>query len=369
MLRPRDAADLAEIIAGAAGPLEPFAGGTKRAVGRPVSAEPLDLSALSGIVDYEPRELVLTARAATPLDELERVLAEHGQRLVFEPPDWTGLLGSSGRPTLGGALAANLSGSRRIAAGAARDHLLGVRAVSGSGERFTAGGRVVKNVTGYDVPKLLAGSWGTLAVLAEVTVRVHPSPEYECTLQFDETDAAAAVRSMSAALGSQCDVCAAAFRPGAGVALRLEGFRVSVVAREAMLRDRLRAPQAARLEGEDSQAFWRRVGSVEPLASSPVVWRLSVPPSDAPRIIERLAALDYLLDWGGGLVWIAAEQADPERVRAAVTRGHATLIKAPAAVRAATAVFQPLAPALAALTSRVKAALDPRGRLNPGRMD
>ena len=182
MLAPRDEADLAELVAATRAPLEPVAGGSKRCVGRPVAAEALDLSALRGILDYEPRELVLTARAATPLEEIEGALAAHSQRLAFEPPDWTRLLATRGRPTLGGTLAANASGSRRITAGAARDHFLGLRAVSGRAERFKAGGRVVKNVTGYDLPKLLAGSWGTLAVLTEVTVRVHPAPEQDRTL-------------------------------------------------------------------------------------------------------------------------------------------------------------------------------------------
>ncbi|MGH8259270.1 MAG: FAD-binding protein, partial [Steroidobacteraceae bacterium] len=239
MLQPRDEADVAEIIATTDCPLEPLAGGSKRAVGRPVTGEVLDLGALRGILSYEPDELIITARAATPLDEIEAALRAEGQRLAFEPPDWTALLAapampgattatadaplSAVRPTIGGVLAANASGSRRLTAGAARDHFLGFRAVSGRAERFKAGGRVVKNVTGYDLPKLLAGSWGTLAVLTEVTVRVHPLPECERTLLLALAAPSAAVGALGAALASACEVSAAAFSPRFGAALRLEG--------------------------------------------------------------------------------------------------------------------------------------------------
>lgn len=368
MLKPRDEADIAEIVATASGPLEPVAGGALRGVGKPVAAEPLDLSALSGIVDYEPHELVLTARAATPLEAVEVALGACAQRLAFEPPDWTRLLGAAGKPTLGGVLAANLSGPRRVTAGAARDHFLGFRAVSGRGERFKAGGRVVKNVTGYDLPKLLAGSWGTLAVLTEVTVRVHPAPEHERTLLLPVREPRAAVRSMADALASSCDVSAAAFLPRKGVGLRLEGFLPSVNSRAAQLLMLLGGPDVLWLEAEDSRRWWTEVGAAASLAAHPIIWRLSVPPSDAARVIETLAPQDYLLDWGGGLIWIGAAEADTERVRGALQSGHATLVKAPREVRAATAVFQPPPGPLAAVTARVKAAFDPSGRLNPGRM-
>jgi glycolate oxidase FAD binding subunit len=375
MPQARDEAEVAEIIASTHYALEPVAGGSKRSIGRPVHAETLDLAPLRGILEYEPEELVLTARAATPLAEVEATLRERGQRLAFEPPDWSALLGSDGmpgRPTLGGVIAANASGSRRLTAGAARDHFLGLRAVSGRGERFKAGGRVVKNVTGYDLPKLLAGSWGTLAILTEVTVRVHPLPERERTLVVPLADAASAVRAMSAALGSTCEVSSAAFAPLIGVALRLEGFEPSVRARSQMLCEVLTDASAAAdhrwLEDEDSRRWWRAIGAVHSLARHPVVWRLSTAPSEAPRIIEQLEPQDYLLDWGGGLIWIGAASADAGRVRGALASGHATLFKAPREVRAATAVFEPLPAPLAALTARLKAAFDPNDRLNPGRM-
>ena len=372
MLKPRDEAEVAEIIAATRGPLEPIAGGTKRAIGRPVEAETLELGALRGILDYEPEELVITARAATPLAEVEAALREHRQRLAFEPPDWTALLGTHAGATLGGVIAANASGSRRLAAGAARDHFLGFRAVSGRGERFQAGGRVVKNVTGYDLPKLLAGSWGTLAVLTEVTVRVHPLPECERTLVLAAHGAGEALRLMSTALGSPCEVSSAAFAPRLGVALRLEGFAPSVAARSRALEEAL-SPEAGVadrywLEEEASSRLWHEVGGAQSLARYPIVWRLSIAPSDALRLLERIEAEDYLIDWGGGLVWIAASQADPGRVRRALEGGHATLFKASREVRAAIPVFEPLSAALAALTARVKASFDPACRLNPGRM-
>jgi glycolate dehydrogenase FAD-binding subunit len=372
MLKPRDEAEVAEIIATSRGPLEPIAGGTKRAVGRPVDAEALELGAISGILDYSPDELVITARAATPLREVEAALREHRQRLTFEPPDWTALLGTRAEATLGGVIAANASGSRRLAAGAARDHFLGFRAVSGRGERFQAGGRVVKNVTGYDLPKLLAGSWGTLAVLTEVTLRVHPLPECERTLVIASSDPSQAMRVMSAALGSACEVSSAAFAPRLGVALRLEGFAPSVAARSHALNGALGPDAGAAdrywLEEEASTRFWHEVGGAQSLARYPIVWRLSIAPSDAPRVLERIEAEDYLLDWGGGLVWIAASQADPTRVRGALEGGHATLFKAPREVRSTIPVFEPLSASLAALTARVKASFDPACRLNPGRM-
>ncbi len=368
MLRPRDEADVAEIIATTTCPLEPVGGGSKRGIGRPVAGEILDLSALNGVVEYEPDELVLTARAATPIEVVAQALGPHAQRLAFEPPDWTRLLGAAGKPTIGGILAANVSGPRRVTTGAARDHFLGFRAVSGRGERFKAGGRVVKNVTGYDLPKLLAGSWGTLAVLTEVTVRVHPAPAHERTLFLPGMPLASAVRSMTDALASACEVSSAAYLPRRGVGLRLEGFLPSVSARAAALLALLGEPSASWLDGEDSRQFWSEIGAAESLVAQPIVWRLSVPPTDAVAIVERLAPQDYLLDWGGGLIWIGAAEADPERVRAVLRRGHATLVKAPHEARAALAVFQPLSGPLAAVTARVKAAFDPSGRLNPGRM-
>ena len=369
VLRPRDAADVAEVVAGARRPLEPAGGGSKRAIGRPVDADLLDLGALAGISTYEPAELVLTARAATPLATVDATLAAHGQRLAFEPPDFGVLLGSVGAQTIGGVLAANLAGSRRVAAGAARDHFLGFNAVSGRGERFKAGGKVVKNVTGYDLPKLLAGSWGTLAVLTDVTLRVTPAAELDRTLVVASGTPAASVAILRAALGSPYDVSAAGFDPARGTLLRIEGFAASVTARTDALCAELRVTPVEVVDGAASRLLWHAHASLGALAASPVVWRISVPPADAPAVLERLKPDRYLLDWGGGLISAAFQAVDAARVRAAFGAGHATLLKAPAAERAVTAVFQPQPPVAAAAAARLKAAFDPRGVLNPGRMD
>jgi glycolate oxidase FAD binding subunit len=373
LLAPRDAADVAEILGTHAGAVEPVAGASKRAVGPPVDADVLDLSALAGIVAYEPAELVLTAHAATPLRDIATALAAEGQRLAFEPPDFGPLLATSGAtagaPTLGGVLAANLAGSRRVTAGAARDHFLGCSAVTGDGVAFEAGGRVVKNVTGYDLPKLLAGSWGTLAVMTMVTVRVVPSPETETTLVVPARSPELALAILERALASPNDVSAAAFEPARGAALRIEGFEASVAARVDGVLDALGRPDVESLAAPESRRFWAATGAAEGLRAWPFVWRLSVPPADAARVVAALAPEHYLLDWGGGLVWAAFTVLDAARVRGALHEGHATLWKAPAAQRRAVPVFHPQPAALVAAAQRVKAALDPAGRLSPGRFE
>jgi glycolate oxidase FAD binding subunit len=368
VLQPRDAADVAAIVASHPRALEPLGGGSKRAIGHAIDADILDLNALDGIVAYEPAELVLTAKAATPLAAIEQALAQQAQRLAFEPPDFGSLLGSAGAQTLGGVLAANLAGSRRVSAGAARDHFLGFSAVSGRGECFKAGGKVVKNVTGYDLPKLLAGSWGTLAVLTEVTIRVAPQPEVERTLVVPGGTAQEGIAHLTAALGSAHDVSAAAFDPQHGSLLRLEGFAASVDARVAALRAQLRCADASTVDAVESQRVWREIGNATALAAWPVVWRISVAPSEAPSVLAALRAEEYLLDWGGGLIWAAYSSVDAAHVRGALREGHATLLKAPPVERAMTAVFQPQPPVLAAAAARLKHAFDPGHKLNPGRM-
>src|SRR5437016_10116323 len=262
--------------------LEVAAGGSKRALGRPLQTpHTLDLSRLAGIRDYAPSELVLTAGAATPLAEIERVLAENGQMLAFEPPRWCGLLGvEEASPTLGGVLACNLSGPRRIKAGAARDHFLGFRAVSGRAEIFKAGGKVVKNVTGYDLPKLMAGSYGTLAALEEVTIKVLPRPEDSCTLMVCGLDATTAVQRLTRALASPHEISGAAYLPASltaprtphrgspgMAALRLEGPPLSVAFRRERLLAELGSDcEAAVLQAEPSAEFWRSIRDVAPLS-------------------------------------------------------------------------------------------------------
>jgi len=385
--RPKDEDELAAIVGEAAlreEPLEILAGGSKRGLGRPLQLpHTLDLSAFSGIRLYEPEELVLTAAAATPMAEIEAALAEKRQMLAFEPGDWRTLLGSeAARPTLGGAIAANLSGPRRIRQGAARDHFLGFRGVSGRGEAFKAGGRVVKNVTGYDLPKLMAGSYGTLAALTEVTLKVLPLPEATRTLVLMGLDDETARRAMSAALKSSHEVSGAAHMPRDALAgsprtlLRLEGPEPSVVARaDALRRELAEFGAAEQLDDAASLALWQSVRDAAPVAlPGAAVWRVSVAPTDGPALAARVARAHdarHFFDWGGGLVWLAvmgAEDGGAASIRATLSGGHATLIRAPDALRAAVPPFEPQPPALAALTARVKAQFDPRRILNRGRM-
>ncbi|HEV2675973.1 MAG TPA: glycolate oxidase subunit GlcE [Aliidongia sp.] len=389
-LTPDSVAAVQEAVAAAAAAqtsLEIMGAGTKRGLGRPVDAvQRLSLAGLRGITLYEAEELVLSAQAGTTLVEIEHSLAQKGQQLAFEPPDWGMLLGTAtGTQTIGGVVACNLAGPRRLTAGAARDHLLGFQAVSGRGELFKAGGRVVKNVTGFDLSKLMAGSFGTLAVMTEVALKVLPRPEAAATLLLLGQDAATAAGSMAAALGSSNEVSGAAWLPGplAGrlgvgegasvTALRFEGLAESVAYRLTALTALI--PGAAdRLDGPVSNAFWRSVGNGEPFAADPSrdVWRASVAPLDGARLVAALPEAEAYLDWAGGLVWLALP-ASPDggaaRVRQAKGgQGHATLIRAGADVRAQTAVFEPEPEALAALSRRVKASFDPLGILNPGRM-
>jgi glycolate oxidase FAD binding subunit len=367
-------------------PLELLAGGSKRGLGRPLRMpHVLDLVAFAGIRDYEPAELVLTAGAATPLTEIEAALDGARQMLAFEPADWRALLGTSDKtPTLGGVIACNLAGPRRIRQGAARDHFLGFHAVSGRGEAFKAGGRVVKNVTGYDLAKLMAGAYGTLAALTEISVKVLPRPEATRTVVLPGLDAAKALGAMTQALNSAHELTGAAHLPAeiapGGKALtlaRVEGPVPSVEARAAALRRELASFGAADILGDDaSLELWRDIRDAAPFASlrDRAIWRVSVAPSAAPALIAALGKkldLRYFLDWGGGLVWLAvppAQDAGAAMIRNAIGSGHATLIRASDALRAAVPVFQPQAREVAALSARVKESFDPKRIFNRGRM-
>ena len=375
-LKPGSETELSDIVAQSEGPLEIIGAGTKRGLGRPVqAAATLDMSGFAGIISYEPEELILEAHAGTPLSEVEALIGAKGQQLAFEPPDWSALLGSAHAGTLGGLVACNLSGPRRIKAGAARDHMLGLRGVTGAGVAFKAGARVVKNVTGYDLPKLLTGSYGTLAALTSVILKVLPAPETEETVVLTGLGDGDAVAAMSLAMQSSCEVSAAAFVPGEAVFLRLEGIAPSVAYRRDQLAKLLGRPVEI-LAAKSSAARWRAIRDGTLFADRPShpLWRLSVTPSDAPRITRALQdRLDirYLYDWAGGLVWIEvppAPDASAPLVRGVLSQGHATLLRAPDAVRAAVDVFQPQAAALGALTARVKDSFDPHHILNPGRM-
>ncbi|WP_299294723.1 glycolate oxidase subunit GlcE [uncultured Tateyamaria sp.] len=368
MLNSEDA--VAQAVADAKGPLTIRGGGT-RAVGRPVTGQVLDVSGLSGVTLYEPGALTIVAQAGTPVAEIEATLAAENQRLAFEPYDLTGMLGTKGATTIGGVIATNASGPRRIMAGAARDFALGVRFVDGAGHVIKNGGRVMKNVTGYDLVKLMSGSWGTLGVLTEISLKVLPAVEATETLVIDGLTSAGAVAAMAQALGSPFEVSGAAWTDGA-VWLRIEGFGSSVAYRADALTALLsKHGDVMRV----SDADWTTIRDATPLHGMDSVWRASVKPSDAPALVAALPdGCTTLLDWGGGLVWIgqsggnAAATHGTIQSTVATLGGHATLIKAPNAVRASVPVFQPEQPGVAALSTALRARFDPRGILNPGLM-
>ncbi len=360
--------------------------GSKRGLGHPLDlSHTLDLSALSGVTLYEPEELVLSAGAGTPLAEIEALLAENNQQLAFEPPDYGPLFGGeAGGQTLGGVLSCNLAGARRIKAGAARDHFLGLSGVTGRAEAIKSGGRVVKNVTGYDLCKLLAGSYGTLAALTSVTVKVLPAPERSRTVLIAGLEPAAAGEAMRQAIGGPHEVSGAAHLPveiatrsgvgyvaGAGAsitALRIEGTPVSADHRCAALRDEfVDRGEIEELHSHNTIRLWTEISNVATLLpdKAATLWRLSVTPSAGPAIAQTLGGECYF-DWAGGLIWYAGDAVD---VRDHLQgQGHATLIRASDEARQAVDVFQPQDAGLAALTKRVKDSFDPKRLLNPGRM-
>ncbi|MEZ5779005.1 MAG: glycolate oxidase subunit GlcE [Paracoccaceae bacterium] len=360
--------ELAEAIRDARGPLRVRGGGT-RDVGRPVAGEVLDVSMLSGIALYEPEALTLVARAGTPLAEVEAILAGERQRLAFEPGDWRGLLGTRGEATVGGMVAANVSGPRRVQAGACRDALLGVRFVDGTGAIVKNGGRVMKNVTGYDLVKLMAGSWGTLGVLTEVSMKVLPMPETEATLVLEGMTDAQALVAMTRALGSPYDVTGAA-HAGGRTLIRIEGFAQSVAYRTGRL-ERLLAPFAEmqiEVDAEKSRRLWRTVRDVEVFRErAGDVWRVSVKPSDAPEIAVRLGG-EAVMDWGGGLIWALVPEGTDARARACSFGGHATLFRGAEATRRILPAFQPEAGPVASISAAIRRKFDPRGILNRGLM-
>ncbi|MEL7525566.1 MAG: glycolate oxidase subunit GlcE [Pseudomonadota bacterium] len=388
-LKPRTTQEIEDAVKWAAAeeqPLEITGQGSKRGLGRPVqAAHVLDLSGVAGIESYEPAELVLTVKAGTPISDVEKLVDDNAQELSFEPMDYGPLQGlEPGKGTVGGVLAANLSGPRRIKAGAARDHVLGMEAVSGRGEIFNSGGKVVKNVTGYDLPRALCGSFGTLAVASTVTLKVNPKPETSASFVLAGLADENAIQALCQAMGSSAEVSGAAHLP-AGVGgdesrtiLRLEGFETSVDYRFKGLAQLLRPfGTAERLAEEESRSLWRTIRDVEPFAgSSAPVWRISVAPTQGPKLVALLRGkLDIraYYDWSGGLVWIAVADGlvHEAEIRGAVLEiggGHATLVRAVPSVRSNMDVFQPQPGPLAALSARLKAQFDPSGILNPGRM-
>jgi len=380
------AADIVRDAAGRSERLRLVGGGTKAGIGRPAQDEAtLATTGLSGITLYEPAEMVISALAGTPLAQVQAQLAERGQMLPFEPMDFSRLLGSTGTPSFGAVAATNNSGPRRINAGAARDSLIGVRFVNGRGEIIKSGGRVMKNVTGLDLVKLMAGAWGTLGLLTEVTFKVLPVQERVATLVFPNLDDARAVAALSAALGSPFELTGAAHLPAgcggaeARTAMRVEGFSDSVTYRLGELTKLLRRFGApAIVEGEAGADLWTGIRDAIPLVEprDAAIWRISTAPDRGPAVTAAIAATRaarWFYDWGGGLIWLATPaegDAGAEAVRTAVkaSGGHATLVRAPDAVRATVPVFEPLSEPLMRITAGLKAAHDPKGVFNPGRM-
>lgn len=359
-------------------PFEIVAGGTRRAVGKPVGDLPmLDVSGLSGIVKYEPAELIVTAAPATPLAEIKAVLAEKGQRLGFDPADWSRLLGSNGVATLAGAASSDASGSGKLRHGGARDSLLGFRAVNGLGESFRGGAKVVKNVTGFDLPKLMCGAYGTLGVLTEMTFRVYPQPQFFvvlCLADVTPEDGFAALRKIAL---SALEPVGLAYLPGnmadagldigQGAALiKLEGASQPLEEKVALAHGLL-GNAMTRINGDPFAA----IGCGEKFSDvSGDVWRVMIPRADAARVAKELNARHWLGDWAGAVLWLTAEPSEAARIRsvAAKASGQAMLLRASAESRSSLGLFAPQVPALAQLGRAVKAAFDPLSLFNPGRL-
>jgi glycolate oxidase FAD binding subunit len=403
-LKVRDAADVEAVVRAAIAneqPLEIIGHGSKRLIGQPMATNAvLDMSALNKVTSYEPNELIITVEAGAPLADVMSLIDSKNQQFAFDPIDTAALLGGPPYGTIGGMIGAGLAGPRRIKAGGVRDHLLGAHAVSGFGDSFKTGGRVVKNVTGYDLCKLLAGSWGTLSVMTEVTLKVMPRPESERTLVLRALDDLTANRAMTLALGSPFDVSGAAHLPASALRtdvggldqlgtpraavtlLRLEGTAASASHRAAALARALEAfATAETLEDAASAAIWSSIRDVRPFAAGGAlgawpVWRIVCPPAAGGALGQALArdtGGDVIYDWGGGLVWAALPpkadaQAALVRRRVDAVGGHATLLRASEQVRRQVDVFHPQAGGLAALGERVRLSFDPKTILNRGRL-
>ena len=373
-MTPNSEAELADAIASAKTPLRIIGGGT-RPVGNPVTGEVLSTSGLSGIELYEPGALTIVAKAGNPVAENEAALSKENQRHAIEPMAHSSLLGTNGTPTSGGIVAANVSGPRRVQSGACRDHMLGVRFVDGTGTILKNGGRVMKNVTGYDLVKLLTGSYGTLGVLTEVSLKVLPKTDTQATLMIHGLDFPQAVKAMSAALGSPYEVSAAAHMPdmghGAVTMLRIEGFEQSVAYRAEQLANELATFGEITVETDagKSAKIWtasRDVAGVENADGD--VWRSSVKPTDGATIAASLGANQLFMDWGGGLIWAVMPKGTDLRARMNGTPGHATLIRADEATRATLGTFHPELAPVAKISAGLRNKFDPKGILNPGLM-
>jgi glycolate oxidase FAD binding subunit len=355
MLQPSSIEELCDLFAGG-GRFEIRGGGSKAGIGAPRDASLVGTGGFTGVVDYDPPELVLTVRAGTPLAEVQALVASQNQMLAFEPFDHGPIFGRpAGAATIGGVVAAGVSGSQRLGQGSARDHLLGFTAVSGRGERFIGGAKVVKNVTGYDLPKVMAGSWGRLGFITELTLKVLPAPRVRATMLVEGQDIAAAVATMTAALRAPLEVAAAAHLPGIGTGLRLQGFGPSVDARAAQLPGR-------RLSEAEGEAFW--AAALPPFDERPL-WRVHGPAKAAPAIVAALPDMEARLDWGGGLVWLAGE--GDVRTVAAAHGAQAMLVRGSPELRAAIPYEHPQPAPVAALAAKLRRAFDPLGIFETGR--
>jgi len=383
ILKPETTEQLCGIFSEAAasqGKLILQGGGSKTPVGRPVeNASTVDMRGFSGVVDYDPAELVLTVKAGTPLATVNQLVSAQGQALAFEPFETGRMFDLPDNSTIGGVVASGLSGSARLSKGSARDHLLGLEAVSGRGERFKAGAKVVKNVTGYDLPKLLTGSWGRLAALTEVTLKVLPLAPSSKSFLLEGLSLKNAVECMSRALGSNADIAAAAHIPGTATtpsltALRLDGIPASITARTEILHSLFHDKKTSVLDQNEGNTLWENIKYVSFLQYDLPLWRVFTPPGKAPALIDNLIGadhqIDWMCDWGGALSWVATD-APPSIVAAAAETagGHAKLFRASDAVRAATGYFPRQNPAIEALEERIRRAFDPAGVLETGRFD
>jgi glycolate oxidase FAD binding subunit len=403
ILKVSEARDVEQVVRAAIAseqPLEIIGHGSKRGIGQVMATNAvLDLSALNAVKSYEPNELIITLEAGVPLSDAISLIDSKNQQFAFEPVDTAPLLGTAARGTIGGMIAAGLAGPRRIRAGGARDHLLGAHAVSGFGDSFKTGGKVVKNVTGYDLCKLLAGSWGTLAVMTEVTLKVMPKPESEWSLVLRSLDDLAANRAMTKALGSPFDVSGAAHVPASSLRgevkgldqlgspreavtlLRLEGIAASVLHRAKALAETLKSFGTVEiLEDAASALVWSSIRDALPFAASgPLgswpIWRIVCPPASGGALGQQLAREsggEVIYDWGGGLIWAALPPAsDPQaalvRRHVDLASGHAMLLRASEEVRREVDVFHPQGEGVAALAERVRKSFDPKAVLNRGR--
>jgi glycolate oxidase FAD binding subunit len=385
VVTPASEQEVVDIVRDLTSPVSIVGSGTRAGLGRPIeAADVLSTRALDGIAFYEPAEMMMSVRAGTPVPVVEQALEARGQMLPFEPADHRRLYGTDGTPTFGAVAACNISGPRRIQAGAARDSIVGLRFVNGRGEIVKSGGRVMKNVTGLDLVKLYCGSYGSLGILTEITFKVLPKPERASTLELEGLDDASAVKVLTGAMGSPFEVSGAAHLPAYGAEpprtlLRLEGTAASVRDRMSALQAVLVSPALSRvLADEETAALWRdiRDGVFVAAPAGNVLWRVSVKPTQGPALIAALAdvPLDrYFFDWSGGLIWMSvppAGDAGAGPIRAALSElgGHATVIRAPDEIRRNIDVFQPLPGALMKITSGIKLSSDPRRLLNPGIM-